>query len=98
MSGKRAGLKTKVQEENPKAVYIHCYAHTLQLGVRDTSRSVDVISDALDLTSEISELVKRSPKRNAQFKKLQTAGADVHENSIGIRTLCPIRYVFMIEA
>ena len=90
MSGKRAGLKTKLQEENPKAVYIHCYAHTLQLAVQDSCRSVKLFSDALDLASEVVKLIKCSPKREAEFRSLKALSTS--ESSINIRTLCPTRW------
>lgn len=89
MKGKRSGLKTLVQNHNPRAVYLHCYAHTLQLAVQDSTKDVRMLSDALGMAAEISKLIKRSPKRDAAFKKLQdemTSGPNV-----GIRTLCPTR-------
>lgn len=89
MKGRRTGLKARVQQENAKAIYIHCYAHTLQLAVQDSSRTVKLINNTMDIASEISKLVKNSPKRDAEFRKIQAAGIDV--STVGIRTLCPTR-------
>ena len=29
MSGTHSGVKTRIQQENPRAIYIHCHAHQL---------------------------------------------------------------------
>ena len=91
MRGQRTGLRTRVQNENSKALYIHCYAHTLQLAVQDASKLVKVISDALNLAAEVGKLVKNSPKREAAFRKLKIANLDAP--AVGLRILCPTRYV-----
>ena len=90
MKGKRSGLKTKVQAENRKAVYVHCYAHTLQLAVQDSTKIIKGFRDAMDLASEICKLIKNSPKRETELRNLQ----GIRGPCVGIRTLCPTRYVY----
>ncbi|XP_067934425.1 uncharacterized protein [Watersipora subatra] len=70
MSGKNAGVSTKVLKVNPKAVYLHCYAHSLNLAVQDTTKQCTIIRDAMDIT-EITKLVKANPKREAWLEKLK---------------------------
>lgn len=88
MKGKRNGLKTLILKENPKATYVHCYGHSLQLAVQDAVKNNDVMSDALELCSEVSSLIRRSPCRTAALEKIKDA---IKEPSIGIRSLCPTR-------
>ncbi|XP_067949749.1 uncharacterized protein [Watersipora subatra] len=72
MSGKNAGVSIKVLKVNPKALYLHCYAHSLNLAVQDTTKQCTIIRDAMDVTNEFTKLVKASPKREAWLEKLKT--------------------------
>ncbi len=40
MSGRCAGVQAKVREFAPNAIYIHCYAHVLNLALVDSCKSV----------------------------------------------------------
>jgi hypothetical protein len=88
MQGKRSGLKTLILKKNPRACYVHCYAHSLQLAIQDAVKSSELMSDIFDLCAEIAKLIRNSPKRSAQLDELK---AQIAEPSIGIRALCPTR-------
>ena len=45
MNGRCAGVQAKVREFAPNAIYIHCYAHVLNLVLVDSCRSVSVASE-----------------------------------------------------
>ena len=45
MSGRCAGVQVKVREFAPYAVYIHCYAHVLNLVLVHWCRSVSIASE-----------------------------------------------------
>ena len=47
------------------------------------------LRDALDTTSEISKLLKYSPKRDRMFEKLK---AELARKTPGFRVLCPTRW------
>ena len=72
-----------------RAIFSHCYGHSLQLAVGDMIKEVKNLKDALDTTSEISKLLKVSPKREALFKKFKE---DFAPKFLGFRTLCPTRW------
>lgn len=91
MKGKRNGLKTLVLEEYSAAVYIHCYAHSLQLAVQDCTKNNPVVKDALELCSEIGKMVKNSPKREAKLRQIQSQIQDGQPSASNIRLLCPTR-------
>lgn len=88
MSGKRAGLKTLLQNDNPKAVYVHCYAHTLNLAMNDVFKIEGRLESTLSVCNEICKLVKNSPKRDALLKMFKEEDMDT---SPGLRTMCPTR-------
>lgn len=67
MSGIKNGVATQIAKEEKRAMYTHCYAHSLNLAVGYVIKRFKVCSDALDVAFEITKLVKFSPKRNAAF-------------------------------
>ena len=93
MSGHLNGLNTLVKREEPRAIYTHCYGHNLNLSVGDTIKKCRCMRDALDTTQEITVLVKKSPKREGIFQRIQSelSGGN-SDNHIGIRVLCPTRW------
>lgn len=88
MSGKNSGLKTLVLKVNKKALYTHCFGHSLNLAVQDTVKQITVIRDVLDATYEVTKLVKYSPKRESLLTEIKK---EVSSSGGGIRTLCPTR-------
>ena len=69
MSGPRSGVAKKINDLEIRAVYTHCYGHSLNLACMDTIKSSKVMQEALDITLEINELVKLSPRRNYIFQR-----------------------------
>ena len=92
MSGVRGGVATQIQKEEPRAVYTHCYGHTLNLACSDAVKKCKPMRDAMDTAYELIKLIKKSPCRDAVFQKLKA------ENSPGIRVLCPTRWTVKAEA
>ena len=87
MVGSKSGVATQIEKKEPRAILTHCYGHSLQLAIGDTVREVRNLRDALDTTSEISKLLKYSPKRDRMFEKLK---AELAPETPGFRVLCPI--------
>ena len=71
MSGVRNGVAKQLTDEEPRAVFVHCYEHALNLAVGDTIKKVKVLKDVLDVVFEISKLSKYYPKRDTLFEKLK---------------------------
>lgn len=57
MSGCRNGVAAKITAIEPRAMYIHCAAHSLNLALQDTVQHVNIIRDALDLTREMINFI-----------------------------------------
>lgn len=68
MSGHHTGVCTQIQKE-PRAMFIHCMGHSLNLAVQDTCRSIQAISAALDVVLELSKTFKYSAKKKAMLLK-----------------------------
>ena len=85
MAGAKSGVSTIYPTEEPRALYTHCYAHSLNLACADTMKQ----RDAVDTTFELTKLVKKSPKRDARLQQLK---AEAAIELPGIRVLCPNRW------
>lgn len=95
MVGIRSGVATLICKEEPRAILVHCYGHSLQLAVGDTVKEIKTMSDALDTTNEISKLLKYSPKRDTLFEKLKK---ELAPDVPGFRVLCPTRWTVRADS
>ena len=71
MSGLRSGVAKKISDLESRALYTHCYGHSLNVACMDTVKSSKVMQKALDITGEITKLVKLSPRRGSTFQRLK---------------------------
>ena len=95
MAGCRTGVATTIQQQEPRALYTHCYGHALNLAVQDSVKNNSILRDALDTVQEMTKLIKKSPKREVIFKKFKN---EVSLDSPGIRLLCPTRWTVRAAA
>lgn len=56
MSGCRSGIAKQITDLESRALYTHCYGHSLNLAVGDTVKRIKVLRDVMDITYEISGL------------------------------------------
>ena len=52
MSGHLSGVATRIQKEQPKAHYVHCVAHCLNLCLQDLGKKCACIRNALGIATE----------------------------------------------
>ena len=64
MTGKKNGVSTSITKEESRAVFTHCYRHSLNLAINEEMKST------MDVVTEICKLIKKSPKRDAMFLEL----------------------------
>ena len=89
LTGARCGVATLIQAEQPNAYFTHCYGHSLNLAVSDTIKKSATMKRALDITHEITKLVKYSPRRDSLFQQLRD---EMAPGNCGVRVLCPTRW------
>ena len=89
MSGHLNGVASRIQKEQPNALYTHCVAHCLNLCLQDCGKNCSFIRDALGLASELAALIRASPKRLALFRHLRD---QLSPGSPGLKPLCPTRW------
>ena len=95
MAGRRAGVAAKIKEVEPRALYIHCMGHSLNLAVQDTSRSVSVINEALDTVLELSKIFKYSAKKKSMLLQVKS---ELAPDCPGLKPLCPTRWTVRAES
>ncbi len=95
MAGARSGVATQLLQEEPKALYTHCYGHALNLACGDTMKQCKLMRDTLDVTYEIAKLIKKSPRRDVCFTNIKS---ETSPDTPGIRLLCPTRWTVRASA
>ena len=86
MSGRLSGVQARISAEYPKALYIHCFCHSLNLAAQDCSRSIPLMRNTLDTIQELSNLIKFSVKRKALLEIIWC------NFDLGGVPLCPTRW------
>ena len=96
MSGTKSGVAKQIRDIEPRAVFTHCYGHSLNLAASDILKHSRLMKDALETTHEVTKLIKYSPRREGIFQKLKEnlpAGS-----TPGIRVLCPTRWTVRADS
>ena len=71
MSGAKKGVVTQIAAEEPRALFLHCYGHSLNLAMCETIKQCQATRNTMDVTHETSKLVKFSLPQNTKFDKLK---------------------------
>lgn len=90
MSGRITGLQKRITDVQPKALYVHCMNHSLNLAFQDSISCIPQCRDAMNQVRELINFVRDSPKRLAWFSSLQQQDAGA------LRPLCPTRWTMRI--
>lgn len=65
MVGYKSGVAKEIHEEEPRAIYTHCYGNELNLACHDSINKCQLIKNAFDTAQEITKLVKKSHQCDA---------------------------------
>ena len=95
MSGLRNGVARQINDMEKKALYTHCYGHSLNLAASDTLQNCKVMKAALETTHEITKLIKYSPRRQNLFDSIKE---ELAPSDPGIRVLCPTRWTVRADS
>lgn len=90
--GRLTGLQTRIREECPKAVFVHCNAHRVSLVVQDAICNITFVRDFIGTIKELINFIRDSPQRLAKFKDLQT------DSSPALARFCPTRWTVRVKS
>ena len=83
MQGKRTGEAVRFLSENPAAIPVHCFAHSLNLCLQGIGKNIICIRDALVAVKDTGKLIQLSPKRLHLFSCALQA---TEENTVSLKT------------
>ena len=95
MAGHLNGVAVRLQREEPRAHYVHCLAHSLNLCLQECSCKCSAVRDALGVTQELYNLIRASPKRLGLFNRIKN---EIAPSSPGLKPLCPTRWTVRTSA
>ena len=85
MSGEISGLQTRIQKLEPRALYVHCSAHSLNLFLQDSLENIGEVKIVIGILKDLINFIQDSPKRFKEFNNLKS------EDSPNLTQLCPTR-------
>ena len=94
MAGSKNGVKTQILKEEPRALLVHCYGHSLSLAIGDSIKKIKILQSNMDTTYEINKLLQYLPKRQAIFQSIKD---EVSPDTVGHRVLCPTHWTVRSE-
>ncbi len=103
MAGCVSGVQARLQAEQPKAMFVHCTAHSLNLAIQDSVRAISLTRDAIDYTKEINGFMTSSAKREDVFSQaqLELTASDKADHSAAsgkLRKLNPTSWAERVKA
>ena len=92
MSGSVRGAAACISAKYPKALYVHCAAHRLNLCVMKCCNNRE-ISNAMDTVSSIARFFNNSPKRQIALETWITSVLPSEEKRQKLKDLCRTRWI-----
>eukprot|EP00118_Oscarella_pearsei_P022653 m.264587 g.264587 ORF g.264587 m.264587 type:complete len:259 (+) comp40472_c3_seq1:545-1321(+) len=71
MSGRFNGVQARIKREQPLAIYVHCYAHCLNLAIVAATKQNRIACNAFGIMEKLYAFVKSSPARMQMFSQVQ---------------------------
>ena len=91
MSGVRNGVQALMKKEADTCLYVHCFAHSLNLSIQDVVRKCNLLGNCIEFILQLVQLIRFSPKRLHLFEtfRLQISLGDDTVLPSSLRPLCP---------
>ena len=94
MYGIHGGLATLMKETSPLSIYVHCYAHELNLALEGSLSLVQNLKNALSTIQSLYHFTGGSAKRVASFKNIEVEGELL---SLSLKSLNETRWACRYE-
>ena len=63
MCGVRNGVQVLMKKEYSRCLYVHCFAHSLNVCIQSVVRKCSLISSCIEFIQQLVQLLKFTPKR-----------------------------------
>ena len=97
MRGRYSGVATRIKELEPRAIYIHCYCHLLNLSLQDSCTSDHLIRNTLGSVNALYDFLEASAKRHSKFEVVQKA-INTAKPPTTLKHLCETRWASRYRA
>ena len=94
MSGHLSGVRARLGETYPQAVYVHCANHSLDLVLQEVCFEVKMVIDTIQFVRDVGTIIRESFKRKALYESL--FGSD--DVVLNLVSLCPTRWCIRAKA
>ena len=81
MAGCLNGVAARILSENPRALYVHCANHNLDLALKDCTKASKIIRNSLDSVQDLAIFIRSSPMRMAQYQRIASDLEDTLSNN-----------------
>ena len=99
MSRNVSSVAARINLFEPKALYVHCTMHSLNLAVQYATRRVPMLRDNLDLTRETINFISASPKRTCILDDLKKEDHfKISMLNMSPRPQCPTRFTVRYQS
>ncbi|KAE9536184.1 hypothetical protein AGLY_007407 [Aphis glycines] len=93
------GVQSRIKEENPLALYVHCNAHILNLCLVDLSKQISHVRNVFGTLSTLHNFIKASSKRQAVFDNIRSKlNMKIGDGPSTLKSLNDTRWIFRIDA
>lgn len=97
MRGSYTGVQARIKNENPHAIYVHCYAHILNLCLVDLTKQVKQIRNMFGVLNTLHNFIGASSKRFSIFESMRATCSD-SKGPKTLKSLSDTRWNCRIEA
>ncbi|XP_046621107.1 zinc finger MYM-type protein 1-like [Neodiprion virginianus] len=98
MSGKISGLQKRVREIEPRALYVHCTAHSLNRVAQDAMKNIDIVNNFVGVSKDLINFVRDSPKPMEAFKDIQLQSSEKKSSATNLSSFCPTRWCMRVKS
>lgn len=98
MRGPYSGVAARMLQDNPMAIYVHCYAHILNLCLVSTCSSIPAVRNAFQQLNALHSFIEASSKRHAIFEKIRLSTNTFYGGSSTLKSLSDTRWSCRVEA
>lgn len=98
MRGSYKGVQSRIRSENKFAIYVHCYAHILNLCLVDLSKQSSFVRNTFGTLQTLYSFMGTSSKRNSVFEKILSTSSINLSQQTKLKSLSDTRWSCRIEA
>ncbi|XP_043192308.1 zinc finger MYM-type protein 1-like [Amphibalanus amphitrite] len=99
MSGQISGVQARLASMQPKAIFVHCFNHSLDLALVEEAKQVPMIADVMNIVRDVSTCLNTAKRKN-MFRDHVIGGGDPsnERHPTTLLALCPTRWTVRCQA